>query len=101
MEQRPLMNTSTVPYPVQLRTTVLSTHVHRTGYGSTEGEHLGGSSSVNGAGRREVHDSEFTCNPTYLGCLNHLICNLLSLLDLLGGHGSLGSEVKAKAVRRN
>lgn len=42
---------------------------------------------------------ELTRNPTYLGCLNHLVSNLLHLLDLLGGHGSLGSEVKPKAVR--
>lgn len=48
-----------------------------------------------GTGRSDVHD------PTYLGCLNHLVNYLLSLLDLLGGHGSLGSEIKPKAVRCN
>lgn len=42
---------------------------------------------------------ELTDNPTYLGCLNHVVSYFLSLLDLLGGHGSLGSEVKPKAVR--
>lgn len=44
---------------------------------------------------------ELACNATYLGCFNHLVCNLLGLLDLLGGHGSLGGEVKPKAVRSN
>lgn len=53
----PSLNTSTAPYPAQLRTTVISTCVHGTEYSSTEGEHLGGGGSVNGAGRREVHDS--------------------------------------------
>jgi hypothetical protein len=38
---------------------------------------------------------------TYLGCLNHLISDFFSLLDLLGGHGSLGSKVKPKAIRSN
>lgn len=44
---------------------------------------------------------ELTHYPAYLGGLNHLVNNLLSLLDLLGGHSSLGSEVKPKAVRGN
>lgn len=44
---------------------------------------------------------ELTCNPAYLGCLYHLISQLLGLLDLLGRHGSLGSEVKPKAIRSN